>query len=294
MELIMEHVVKQYHEKRAINDVSFHLTPGVYGLIGENGAGKTTLMNMICGVLTPTSGLVLYDGNPIAESGEAYRALVGYLPQEFGVLKEFTVIDYLFYIATLKGVTKTEAKKMIAMLADELTLNEYLKKRIYKLSGGTKRRVGVAQALLNDPSILVLDEPTAGLDPGERVRFQKLLANLARDRIVLISTHIVSDVEYLSSCNIFLKQGQVLMTGTTEKMTALLEGKLWSISLPYPQLAPFENAHMVLKSRNENGREVEVRFFSKTPVAKATPVVPGLEDVYLWAFHQNHVESGVI
>ncbi len=294
MELILEHVVKQYHKKRAINDVSLHLMPGVYGLIGENGAGKTTLMNIICGVLTPTSGLVLYDGNPIAESGEAYRALVGYLPQEFGVLKEFTVIDYLFYIATLKGVTKTEAKKMIAMLADELTLNEYLKKRIYKLSGGTKRRVGVAQALLNDPSILVLDEPTAGLDPGERVRFQKLLANLARDRIVLISTHIVSDVEYLSSCNIFLKQGHVLMTGTTEKMTALLEGKLWSISLPYPQLAPFENAHMVLKSRNENVREVEVRFFSETPVAKATPVVPGLEDVYLWAFHQNHVESRVI
>jgi len=294
MELILEHVVKQYHKKCAINDVSLHLSPGVYGLIGENGAGKTTLMNMICGVLTPTSGLVLYDGRPIAESGEAYRALVGYLPQEFGVLKEFTVIDYLFYIATLKGVTKTEAKKTIARLVGELTLNEYLKKRICKLSGGTKRRVGVAQALLNNPSVLVLDEPTAGLDPGERVRFQKLLAGLARDRIVLISTHIVSDVEYLSSCNIFLKQGQVLMTGATEEMTALLEGKLWSISLPYPQLAPFESAHTVLKSRNENSRKIEIRFFSETPVAKAKPVVPGLEDVYLWAFHQDHTERGAV
>ena len=199
MELKIQNITKRYRDKTAVDDVSITLTPGVWGLLGANGAGKTTLMRMLAGILQPSSGRILCDGVEIGTLGAAYREKLGYLPQEFGFYPEFTVQDYLEYMAALKGLPRTEAARQIDALLERVSLTEVRRKKIIKLSGGMKRRVGIAQALLNDPEILILDEPTAGLDPGERVRFRNLLSEFAQERIVLISTHIVSDVEYIAA-----------------------------------------------------------------------------------------------
>ena len=195
MELKIQNITKRYRDKTAVDDVSITLTPGVWGLLGANGAGKTTLMRMLAGILRPSSGRILCDGVEIGTLGAAYREKLGYLPQEFGFYPEFTVQDYLEYMAALKGLPRTKAARQIDALLERVSLTEVRRKKIIKLSGGMKRRVGIAQALLNDPEILILDEPTAGLDPGERVRFRNLLSEFAQERIVLISTHIVSDVD---------------------------------------------------------------------------------------------------
>lgn len=208
MKLEIRHVTKRYRDKMAAADVSLTLTAGVWGLLGANGAGKTTLMRMLAGILRPTEGQILCDGVEIGALGAAYREKLGYLPQEFGFYPEFTVQDYLEYMAALKGLPRAEAARQIDALLERVSLAEVRRKKIVKLSGGMKRRVGIAQALLNDPEILILDEPTAGLDPGERVRFRNLLSEFAQDRIVLISTHIVSDVEYIAAENAVMKDGK--------------------------------------------------------------------------------------
>ena len=172
MELKIEHLSKQFKDKKAVDDACITLTPGVWGLLGANGAGKTTLMRMIADIMTPTSGAIYYDGADIRKMGESYRNIFGFLPQDFGYSRDFTVKDYLEYVAALKDVPARETTKKINYLLDILTLSDVKKKKIAKLSGGMKRRVGIAQAMLNDPKILVMDEPTAGLDPGERVRFR--------------------------------------------------------------------------------------------------------------------------
>ena len=193
MDLCMEHISKRFKDMTAVDDISLQLTPGVWGLLGANGAGKTTLMRMLAGIMQPTSGQITYDGIPISTLGQRYRDIFGYLPQEFGFYPEFTVQDCLEYVAVLKGLTAADSKRKISELLEQLTLTHVRRKKIAKLSGGMKRRVGIAQALLNEPEVLILDEPTSGLDPGERVRFRNLLSEFAHDRIVLISTHIVSD-----------------------------------------------------------------------------------------------------
>ena len=228
MELRIDHMTKQFQDKRAVNDVSLKLTPGVWGLLGANGAGKTTLMRMVAGILQPTKGEIYYDGIEIGTLGAAWRDVFGYLPQEFGFYPEFTVKNYLEYMAALKGLTKTDTKKRIHDLLELLTLSEVKNKKIAKLSGGMKRRVGIAQALLNEPEVLFLDEPTSGLDPGERVRFRNLLSEFAHDRIVLISTHIVSDVEYIATQNAVMKDGSIIASGTTEQLVQQINGKGWN------------------------------------------------------------------
>ena len=191
MELSIEHISKSYKDKQAVADVSLRITPGVWGLLGANGAGKTTLMRMVAGIMKPDSGRVLYNGVSIDVLKEAYRDIFGYLPQEFGFYPEFTVTDYLEYVAALKGLTKKDTKEKLEELLDKMTLYDVRNKKITRLSGGMKRRVGIAQSLLNEPEVLILDEPTSGLDPGERVRFRNLLSEFAHERIVLISTDIV-------------------------------------------------------------------------------------------------------
>ena len=215
MELCIKDLTKQYQDKLAADHVNLTITPGIWGLLGANGAGKTTLMRMAAGLLKPTRGTVEYDGIPIETLGKRYRNIFGYLPQEFGFYPEFTVYDYLDYVAALKGLSRKKAAGKIERLLETFSLTEVRKKRITKLSGGMKRRVGIAQALLNDPEVLILDEPTSGLDPGERVRFRNLLSEFAADRIVLISTHIVSDVEYIASHNAMMKDGRIIAEGTT-------------------------------------------------------------------------------
>ena len=288
MELSIDHVSKQFKDLTAVNDISLKLTPGVWGLLGATGAGKTTLMRIIAGIMEPTAGQIRYDGVPIRELKERYRDIFGYLPQEFGFYPEFTVKDYLEYVSVLKGLTKTDGRRKIDELLEHLTLAHVKNKKIAKLSGGMKRRVGIAQALLNDPEVLILDEPTSGLDPGERVRFRNLLSEFAHDRIVLISTHIVSDVEYIATQNAVMKGGKLIEKGTTEELVKLVEGKVWTARVPMERLAELEHTLPVVNIRNEEDGQISIRYLAEKafiPDSRAVP--PHLEDLYLYLFPQE-------
>lgn len=221
MELIMDRVSKQYKNKIAVDRISLALSEGVHGLLGENGAGKTTLMRMLCGILTPDSGTVTFDGMDVSE--EAYRAHLGYLPQDFGYYPEFSAADFLRYLAALKGIPKQKAKQKASELLALVSLSDVARKKIKTFSGGMKQRLGIAQALLNDPKLLILDEPTAGLDPGERVRFRSLIETLGKNSIVLLSTHIVSDIEHIADQVLIMRQGQLIYQGKWDETKGDLE-----------------------------------------------------------------------
>lgn len=292
MKLEIRHVTKRYRDKMAAADVSLTLTAGVWGLLGANGAGKTTLMRMLAGILRPTEGQILCDGVEIGALGAAYREKLGYLPQEFGFYPEFTVQDYLEYMAALKGLPRAEAARQIDALLERVSLAEVRRKKIVKLSGGMKRRVGIAQALLNDPEILILDEPTAGLDPGERVRFRNLLSEFAQDRIVLISTHIVSDVEYIAAENAVMKDGKIIAVDTTEGLVQQIEGKVWQGSAPAGELPRWEHCLQVVNLRNETDGTVALRYLAEAPqLPGSIPARPKLEDLYLWLFPEETEEA---
>lgn len=288
MELTIHGLTKQYKDKTAVDNVSLTLTPGVSGLLGANGAGKTTLMRMVAGILTPTSGKVQYDGIEIRTLGEAYRDIFGYLPQNFGFYPEFTVADYLQYMASLKGLSKKATNLKIDELLHQLTLTDVRNKHIRKLSGGMQRRVGIAQALLNDPDILILDEPTSGLDPGERIRFRNILSEFAQQRIVLISTHIVSDVEYIANRNAIMKDGKIIEVGTTDELVEMVNGKVWQGTISAEQLHHYERTVRVVSVRNEAAGSVSVRYVSESPsLPNSQSVAPRLEDLYLWLFRDE-------
>lgn len=221
MELIVDRLTKQYKNQIAVNRVSLRLTPGVYGLLGANGAGKTTLMRMISGILTPTGGTIRLDGMDVSE--EMYRNRLGYLPQDFGYYPEFTGMDFLLYMGLLKGIDKKQAGVRAAELLEMVGLLGQTKKKIKTYSGGMKQRLGIAQALLNHPDLLVLDEPTAGLDPKERVRFRDLIAEQGKHSIVLLSTHIVSDVERIADRLLLMREGQLVYDGALEDLDEGLE-----------------------------------------------------------------------
>lgn len=285
MELTIDRVSKRFKDKSAVDDVSLTLTPGVWGLLGANGAGKTTLMRMCCGIMQPTAGEIRADGIPIDRLGAAYRDSLGYLPQEFGFYPSFSVRDYLDYMAALKGLDKRTARRRINELLEQLGLADVRKKRIAKLSGGMKRRVGIAQALLNEPEILILDEPTSGLDPSERVRFRNLLSEFAQGRIVLISTHIVADVEYIAMQNAIMKDGRLVGCGTTTDLVAEVQSKVWTARVPAADLPRWERALTIVNLKSEPDGSASLRYLAeRTEVPGSSPAEARLEDLFLWLF----------
>lgn len=285
MELTIDHISKRFKDKIAVDDVSLTLAPGVWGLLGANGAGKTTLMRMICGIMHPSSGDIRCDGLPIRRLGEGYRSMLGYLPQEFGFYPSFTVRDYLDYMAALKGLDKRTARRRIDDLLEQLGLADVRRKRIAKLSGGMKRRVGIAQALLNEPEILILDEPTSGLDPSERVRFRNLLSEFAQGRIVLISTHIVADVEYIAMQNAIMKNGRLAGSGTTTDLVAEVAGKVWTARVPAADLPRWERALTIVNLKSEPDGSASLRYLAEhAEIPGSTPADARLEDLFLWLF----------
>ena len=284
MQLKLDRLTKQYGSKIAVDRVSATLTRGVYGLLGANGAGKTTLMRMLCGILTPTSGEVLLNGESIYAMDARYRDLLGYLPQDFGYYPEYSAQDFLLYIAALKGLPRPQAKQKTAQLLEEVALAGVAKKRIKTFSGGMKQRLGIAQALLNEPEILVLDEPTAGLDPKERVRLRNLLADLAKDRIVLLSTHIVSDVESIADRVFLMKQGAFVLEGTVAQLVEKMQGRVWEYAVPDHLVHRAEQEYAVANLRHEGGQTVLRIVADAPPGPEARACTPGLEDLYLYHF----------
>ena len=288
MELKINRLTKQYKDKLAVDNVSLKLTPGIWGLLGANGAGKTTMMRMVAGILNPTSGGVFYDGLSIDDLGESYRDIFGYLPQTFGFYPEFTVKSYLEYMSALKGIGKKDASLTIERLLQMLALSDVKNKKIRRLSGGMQRRVGIAQALLNDPEILILDEPTSGLDPGERVRFRNILAEFAKERIILISTHIVSDVENIATRNAVMKDGRIIAAGSTDSLVAVMKGRVWRTEVSESDLFKCERLVRIANIRSESGGRVSLRYLAENPVLPGSaPETPRLEDLYLWLFPED-------
>lgn len=290
MKLQLQHLNKRYGTKYAVNDVSTILTPGVYGLLGANGAGKTTLMRMICGVLKPTSGKICLDGKTIDKLGEHYYSHLGYMPQDFGFYPDFTAREFMQYMSAVKGLKKQKAKTRIEELLELVNLHDVADKKIKSFSGGMKQRLGIAQAELNAPDILILDEPTAGLDPKERVRFRNLISNFAKGKIVILSTHIVSDVSYIADTILMMKDGTFLLQEPMATVTDCINGKVWELLVDEREAAEYSSRFSVVNLHHENGK-VRLRMIHDTaPATDATTVPPSLEDLFLYHFGE---ESGI-
>lgn len=287
MELRLDRLTKQYKQKLAVDRIDLELKCGVYGLLGANGAGKTTLMRMICDIQEPTSGEIFCNGQNIREMGEEYRDRLGYLPQNFGYYPEFTAYKFLLYIASLKGLSKQQASVRALYLLDMVGLADQKKQKIKTFSGGMKQRLGIAQAMLNEPEILILDEPTAGLDPKERVRFRNLISSFSKDKIVLLSTHIVSDVEYIADEILVMKDGRLIHRGAPEVVTQEAKGLVWECKVESKDAERYIEQYNVGNLKNV-GDKTTLRVISDTcPCEGAVEAEPTLEDLYLYYFNEE-------
>lgn len=287
MEIKITNLTKEFQGVKAVDNISVEMHNGVYGLLGVNGAGKTTLMRMLCTLIKPSAGSITCNGKDIFQADGAYRKILGYLPQEFGFYPEFTVEDYLKYIASIKGIRPAVAKKIIPELLHQVGMKKEKKKKMKKLSGGMKRRVGIAQAMLNDPKILILDEPTAGLDPNERIRFRNLISELSRERLVLLSTHIVSDIEYIANEILLMKDGKINHIGTQEEIVGSVPVKAWSCILKSSEVDLWQKKYQVsnIKTLSDG---VELRTLAeKAPCCNAREEMMTLEDVFLYYFGEK-------
>ena len=293
MEVRINNLTKQFGGFTAVNCLNITMTNGVYGLLGVNGAGKTTLMRMLCTLLHPTDGQITCDGRDIFKMDGDYRKILGYLPQDFGYYPEFTVQDYLIYIAAIKGIRPAVAKKRVKELIAAVGLQKVAHKKMKKLSGGMKRRSGIAQAMLNNPKILILDEPTAGLDPNERIRFRNLISELAENRLVLLSTHIVSDVEYIANEILLMKDGSIMHRGTAEELIDTMTEGVWKCFVRKNEVSRYLKQYKISNMKSEV-QGVELRIISKEkPMENAVLEDANLEDVFLYYFGEKAGEENV-
>lgn len=289
--LMVNGVSKKFGDYSVLEDIQLEFSNGVYGLLAPNGAGKTTLIKMLTTLLYPTKGEILFDGQNISSMGENYRDLIGYLPQQFGYYKNYNPYQYLQYLAALKGISKRDADEKIPRLLKLVALEDAIKKKMGKFSGGMIQRVGIAQAMLNDPKILILDEPTAGLDPKERVRFRNLLSDLARDRIVILSTHIVSDVESIANEIIMIKDRRILSKDNIQAICQQLEGKVYETEMEFDQVQLFRKKYLSLSERQESSK-MSIRFIAEEEFEPNWKQVrPTLEDVFLYQYQDEAVEQ---
>lgn len=285
--LIVDHVSKYYGNFIALENVHLQFDNGIYGLLAPNGAGKTTLMKMLVTLIFPTKGEIRYNGENIIHLGSKYRELLGYLPQQFGYYKHYSPAKYLLYLSALKGISKHEAKEKIPKLLKLVGLEDVMHKKMRKFSGGMIQRVGIAQALLNDPKILILDEPTAGLDPAERARFRKLLTQLANDRIIILSTHIVSDVESIANEIIMIKDKTILYKKPIRELCQLLSGRIYETAADFQNAEIFRKRFATISEKQENGQMI-FRFVSdEQPNENWKSVEPTLEDVFLHVYGEG-------
>ena len=291
MDLRISNLTKDFDGFKAVNNFSFQMDCGVYGLLGVNGAGKTTLMRMLTTLMKPTSGRITWDGEDIFAMDGKYRMLLGYLPQDFGCYPDFSIYDYLMYIATLKGIRPAVAKQRVRELLQQVGLVKAQNRKMKTLSGGMKRRAGIAQAMLNDPKILILDEPTAGLDPSERIRFRNLISELSEDRIVLLSTHIVSDIEYIANEILLMKDGQLVISGTAEDIIDSMPESVWICCVAKASIDVCLKKFKVSNVKTIPGG-AEMRVISQNrPTENAVQVDATLEDVFLYYFGERGGED---
>lgn len=285
MKLTFNDVSKQYKDKKVVDHFSAELTEGVHGLLAPNGAGKTTLIRMIANVLQPTSGEILLNDVEINTLGDGYREQLGYLPQHFGYYKHFTGLKFLLYMASLKGLQPKLAKERAEELIELVNLKQYANNKVGTYSGGMKQRLGIAQALLNDPKLLIVDEPTAGLDPKERISFRNIISELSSDRIVILSTHIVSDIEFIAKEIILMQEGRLLHQGEPAKLLEKMQGLVWSAVVGEEHIRELKHYYKVGNIlRTSQGFEVRV-IAKQQPVPQAKLETPRLEDLYLHYFH---------
>ena len=284
MQLSIQNVSKHYtREVWGLRDFSLELEPGVLGLLGPNGAGKSTLMTIIATITKPTAGRVLWNDADITETPDALRAVLGYLPQDFGVYPHLNAVEFLEYMAAIKGLSADRARRRIEELLDLVNLGAEVRYRpVGGYSGGMRQRVGIAQALLNDPALLIVDEPTAGLDPQERVRFRNLLSDLAGERIVILSTHIVSDVEAVATDIALIENGHLVHHALPEELLQIVAGKVWEVVIPSDELPALKQQALVSSTaRRSDGVHARV-VADQRPTANAAPDEPTLEDAYLY------------
>lgn len=292
MQLRLENITKAYKDVVAVNMITTTLDPGIYGVLGPNGSGKTTLLRMIVDTLEPSDGYVYLDDKKAKELQEIYRDKIGYLPQTFGYYPEFSAYKFLLYIASCKGLSKEDAKKSSLKWLEEMRLLDVKDKKIKTFSGGMKQRLGIAQALLNDPSIIILDEPTAGLDVQERIRFRQILNSLSKNRIIIISTHIVSDIESIADKILVIKKGNLLYHHSCDQCLEVIKDKVWEFRCREEEL---DTSAFISRSMKTINGMVHVRCISdQQPHPSAYNVEENLEDFYLYVFqeiiHENATE----
>ncbi len=293
MKAEFQNVSKYYGRKCVLNQFTATLEHGVYGLLGPNGAGKTTLINIFIGILQKSSGRLLIDGQDAEKLGTEFLGHIGYLPQYPQFYKNFTAEDFMAYICVLKDIPETVGRQRTEELLEMVNLMEHRRKKIGALSGGMRQRLGIAQAMLNHPDILILDEPTAGLDPQERIRFRSLISQFSAERIVLLATHIVSDVEFIASEVLLLKNGILLKRGRPKELTQAIAGKVWELTLPDPQAAKrFDAMQISNMSRDADG--IHLRMVCENcPAEDASPAPPNLEDVFLCYCSDHKMEKTI-